>query len=169
MPLQVSLPMFSHESLLGALFARAMPDVSVLINWKFPNLVVSNLVVYNFRFEALFCAHLRPFALFCALLHSLRPFAYWRLRSLLRSLEQPRLGISESDLQTVVSQQWFDFCGVIKMPLLTSNLIWTPSYLSLTWIKPLLDPDLASFKPLLCREFPMGSQRPLPSERSPNL
>ena len=38
--------------------------------WEFPNLVVSNLVVCNFCAEALVCAFLRPFALFCALLRT---------------------------------------------------------------------------------------------------
>ena len=39
--------------------------------WEFPNLVVSNLVVCNFYVEALFLAHLHPFALFCGLAFAL--------------------------------------------------------------------------------------------------
>ena len=45
--------------------------------WESPNLVVSNLVVWNFYTEALFCALLRPFALFalfCAFLCSFTLF-----------------------------------------------------------------------------------------------
>ena len=64
---------------------------------EFPNLVVSNLIVSNFNVEALFCALLRQFALFCglafalfcALLRSLASF-YVRPR-----LERPRFRTAE--------------------------------------------------------------------------
>ena len=39
--------------------------------WEFQNLVVSNQVVCNFFSETLFCALLRPFALFCGLAFAL--------------------------------------------------------------------------------------------------
>ena len=38
--------------------------------WEFPNLAVLKLVVCSFYVEALFCALLRPFALFCTLLRT---------------------------------------------------------------------------------------------------
>ena len=45
---------------------------------RFPSLVASNLVVCKFCAEALFCALLRPFAPFCALLRT-RVYALLRV------------------------------------------------------------------------------------------
>ena len=66
----------------------------------YPNLVVSNPVVFNFYAEALFCALLRPFELFCALAFPLfcahlRTFACFYVRP---RLERPRfiLGSAEN-------------------------------------------------------------------------
>ena len=72
-------------------------SIRVVKIWESPNVVVSNLVVCNFYTEALFCAPLRPFVLFCGL-----PFAL--ICALLRAvacfcvrprLERPRLGTAE--------------------------------------------------------------------------
>ena len=71
--------------------------VACFASWEFPNLVVSNLVVCNFYAEALFCALLRPFALFCGLALALfcphlRSFACFCVRP---RLERPRLGTAD--------------------------------------------------------------------------
>ena len=56
-----------------------LPEKEVAVNGEFPDLVVVlNLVVCDFYAEALFCAHLRPFASFRALLRTC-------VRALLRS------------------------------------------------------------------------------------
>ena len=57
-----------YISFRGPGLASEPPELTSLR--KFPNLVVSNVVVCNFYAEVLFCAPLRPFTPFYALLHS---------------------------------------------------------------------------------------------------
>ena len=72
-----AIPPNTNWSCIAILFREV---VSVGVSWEFPSRVVLNLVVCNFYAEALFCALLRPFAPFCALLRTcvcahLRSFA----------------------------------------------------------------------------------------------
>ena len=78
--------------------------------WEFPYLVVLNLVVCNFYAEALFCAHLHPFA-------DLRLSSFADICALLRTsacfcirprLERPRLGTAEQKRRSSLLS-WIDF------------------------------------------------------------
>ena len=93
---------------------------------EFPNLVVSNLVVCNSYADALFCALLRAFALFCGLAFALFCAHLWGVAKG-SSISWVAKFKGDKNSECKLSNGWSRSYGETK-PLLSARNEWSRSY-----------------------------------------